>query len=65
MQAGLTLSLDTETGLPPTLGFHRLLSPREDVVGAAVRGLQSPANCVLAEEDVRAIVEVLVHECGW
>jgi hypothetical protein len=43
----------------------RLLSPQEDLVGAAVRGLQSPAKCVLAEKDVRAIVEVLVYECGW
>jgi hypothetical protein len=45
--------------------FHRLLSPREDLVGAALRGLQSPAKCVLAEEDVRATVEVLVHEHFW
>jgi hypothetical protein len=40
-------------------------SPRMDLVGAAVRGLQSPACCVLTEKDMRAVMEVLVHECGW
>jgi hypothetical protein len=45
--------------------LQRFLSPREDLVGAGVRGLQSPACCVLAEEDVPAVTEVLVHECGW
>jgi hypothetical protein len=32
---------------------------------AAVRGLQSPACWVLTETDMRAVMEVLVHECGW
>jgi hypothetical protein len=40
------------------------LSPREDLVGAAVRGLQSLACCALTEKDMRAVMEVLVHECG-
>jgi hypothetical protein len=45
--------------------LQRFLSPREDPAGAAVRGLKSPACCVLAEKDMRAIMEVLVHEYGW
>jgi hypothetical protein len=43
--------------------LQRFLSPREDPVGAAVRGLQSPECCVLAEKDMLAIKEVCVHEC--
>jgi hypothetical protein len=45
--------------------LQRFLSPREDLVGAAVRGLQSPACCVLAEKDMCTVLEVLVYECGW
>jgi hypothetical protein len=45
--------------------LQRFLSPREDLVGTAVRGLQSPVCCVLAEKDVCAVTEVLVHECAW
>jgi hypothetical protein len=45
--------------------LQRFLSPREDLVGVGVRGLQSPACCVLAEKDVCAVTEVLVNECGW
>jgi hypothetical protein len=44
--------------------LQRFLSPRENLVRAGVRGFQSPACCVLAEEDVRAVTEVLVHERG-
>jgi hypothetical protein len=33
--------------------------------GGTVGGLQSPAYCVLAQEDVRALPEIAVHECGW
>jgi hypothetical protein len=40
-------------------------STREDLVGAAVRGLQSPECCVLTEKYMRLVMEVLVHECGW
>jgi hypothetical protein len=40
------------------------LSPREDLVAAAVKGLQSPACCVLTEKDMPAVMQVLVHECG-
>jgi hypothetical protein len=45
--------------------LQRFLSPREDPVGAAVRGLQSPACCVLTEKDVCAVTKALVHGCGW
>jgi hypothetical protein len=33
-----------------------------DLVVAAVEVFQSPARCVLSEEDVRAFLEVAVHE---
>jgi hypothetical protein len=39
--------------------LQRLLSPQENLVGAAVRGHQSPAYGVLEEKDVRAVKEVL------
>jgi hypothetical protein len=34
------------------------------MVRAAVGGLQSPARCVLTEEDVGALIEVAVYECS-
>jgi hypothetical protein len=56
--------------------LQRFLSPREDLVGAGVRGLQSPACCILAEEDVRAgafrtraqlrmLVDLPCMKCGF
>jgi hypothetical protein len=45
--------------------LQRFLSPREELVGAAQRVLQSPACCVLAEKDMWIVLEVLVYECGW
>jgi hypothetical protein len=44
--------------------LQRFLPPRENLVGAAIRGLQSSACSVLAEEEMPAVTEVLVHECG-
>jgi hypothetical protein len=40
------------------------LSPWQDLVGAALGGLQSPARCFLAKEDVYALLEAAVHECS-
>jgi hypothetical protein len=60
-----TLSADTVTGLPHTRNCSVFLCPREDLAGAAVRGLQSLACHVLAEKDMCAVMEVLVCECGW
>jgi hypothetical protein len=48
--------------VPVDKELNRLLPSQVQLVGAALRGLQSPPNCVLAEKDVRAILEVLVHE---
>jgi hypothetical protein len=45
-------------------GLLCFLFPREDLVWAAVRGLQSSACCVLSEKDMHAVMEVLVQECG-
>jgi hypothetical protein len=45
--------------------LQRFLFPSQDLVGTTVRWLQSPSRCVLMEEDVRAVVEVLVHVCIW
>jgi hypothetical protein len=59
----MTLSADTVTGLPRTRSCS-VFSFREDMIGEAVRGLQSSACCVLTEKDKRAVTEVLVHECG-
>jgi hypothetical protein len=36
--------------------LQRFFSLREDLVGAAVRGLQSPACCVLMEKDMHAVI---------
>jgi hypothetical protein len=52
-------------GLAAHKELQCFLSPRKDLVGAAVRGLQSPACCVLKEKDMPSVVEVLVLECGW
>jgi hypothetical protein len=30
-----------------------------------VREFQNPACCVLMAKDMRAVMEVLVQECGW
>jgi hypothetical protein len=51
-------------GLSAHKELQWFLSPREDVVEVAVRGLQSPACCVLMVKDLRAVMEVLVHESG-
>jgi hypothetical protein len=45
--------------------LQRFLFLRQDLTGAAVRGPLSPACCVLTEEDVCAIMEILVHRCTW
>jgi hypothetical protein len=42
--------------------FHLLW---HDLVGAAVWGLQSLELCVLAEKDVRTLVEVVLPEFVW
>jgi hypothetical protein len=64
-----SVSFNTQAGRQGDgLAAHKelqcFLSPREGLVGATVRGLQSPACCVLTEKDMRAVMEVLVHECG-
>jgi hypothetical protein len=51
-------------GLAAHKKLQCFLSPREHAVRAAVRGLQSPACCVLTEKDMHAVMEVLVHESG-
>jgi hypothetical protein len=59
----LTLSVDTVTGLPRTRTCS-VFSLWQDVVGVAVWGLQCPVRCILMEEDMRTLVEVLVVECS-
>jgi hypothetical protein len=44
--------------------LQSFLSPREDLIRATIRGLQSPAYCVLAEKYMLAIIEIRVHESG-
>jgi hypothetical protein len=51
-------------GLAAHKELQCFLSPPEDLVEAAVRGLQSPACCVLMEKDMRAVMEVVVHKSG-
>jgi hypothetical protein len=52
-----------DDGLAAHKELQCFLSSREALVGAAVRGLQNPARCVLKEKDVRAVKEVFMHEC--
>jgi hypothetical protein len=51
-------------GPPAHEKLHCLLPPWQDLVGAAVGGLQSSACCIPTEEDVGALLEVAVHECS-
>jgi hypothetical protein len=46
--------------------LQRVLSARQGLTGSAARGgLLSSACCIITEEDVRTVLEVLAYECSW
>jgi hypothetical protein len=61
LQAGLTLSADTVTGLLRTSSCSvSMTGPGR----GRCRGLQGRARCVLAKEHMGALLEAAVHECS-